>query len=122
MRKVLFKRCELMKLKISLFSLDLTKELAELEKSGSLTLVNLANAAAKSFLIAQILKKTQFRNVLWASIDERADAIASAAEFFFDGDIQVIPKDISPRRFYELRATLASERPTLLLLDRKSVV
>jgi len=99
------------------FKLDLAESLSVLEKTGKLTFVNLANAAAKSFLIADVLQKTPFRNVAWASTDEQADSLAAAAGQFFDGEIFVIPAQVSPRQLYSIHRSLARERPTLLLFE-----
>ncbi len=53
------------------FSLNLPEELKTLEDSKNLTLVNLGNAMAKSFLISQVVKKSKFKNIFWASTDEK---------------------------------------------------
>jgi hypothetical protein len=73
-----------MKLTSLPFDLDISAPLAELEKSGRVTLVNLANNVAKNFLVAQMLQRTPFRNVFWASTDERSESIAAAAGLFFN--------------------------------------
>lgn len=99
------------------FSLSLAEPLSVLEKTGSLTLVNVANAAAKSFLITEILQQTPFRNVAWASTDERADSIAAAAGQFFDGEIFVIPAEISPRQLYQIHHSFRKDSPSLLLFE-----
>jgi len=97
--------------------LDLSEQIALLEKSKNLTLVNLGNAAAKAFVIDQILQKTNFQNVFWASTDEKADQIFSTAEFFWNGRVFLVPAEVSVPKFYELRDRLAEKENYLFLFE-----
>lgn len=99
------------------FSLGLAESLAVLEKTKHLTLVNVANAAAKSFLLATIEKDTGSKNIFWASTDERADDLAAAAKSFFEGDILEISAEVSPRQFYNITKSLSAPTPTLVLFE-----
>lgn len=104
-----------MKLNSLPFNLDIAAPLAELENSGRVTLVNLANNAAKNFLIAEMLRKTPFQNVFWASNDESSDDIAAAAQLFFAGEILELPEVLAPAQLYRLLALTREEKPMLLL-------
>ncbi len=106
-----------MKLNLLPFDLDLSAPLAELEKSGRVTLVNLANNAAKNFLVAEMLRLTSFQNVFWASTDERSDAIAAAAKLFFNGEVIEIPSVLEPVQLYKVLALAREEKPMLLLFE-----
>lgn len=106
-----------MKLTSLPFDLDLSAPLAELQKSGRVTLVNLANNAAKNFLIAQMLQRTPFQNVFWASTDERSDAIAATAKLFFDGTVIEVPAVLQPSQLYNILALARAEKPMLLLFE-----
>ncbi len=99
------------------FSLDLSAELKALKEKKSLTLVNLGNSTAKSFLIDQALKNSDFRNVFWASTEERADNLFPSAEFFFDGKIRLIPSELTFRDFYQLAENIKSEEQNLFLFE-----
>lgn len=99
------------------FQLGLAEELAVLEKTKELTFVNLANSAAKSFLITTLQRSIGSQNIFWASTDESSDALAAAAEMFFEGDIIEISKEITPKTFYSIRRSLRSSTPTLLLFE-----
>ncbi len=99
------------------FSLDLSEQIALLEQTKNLTLVNLGNPPAKSFVIEQILEKTNFSNVFWASTDERAEQLCASAEFFFNGRVHLVPSQIMLPKFYELRDLLASRENFLFLFE-----
>ena len=99
------------------FNLGLAEPLSVLEKTNRLTLVNLANAAAKSFLIKTIQSQTNSQNIFWASTDESSGDLAAAASLFFDGEILEISAKISATQVYNLQRSLASARPTLLLFE-----
>ncbi len=99
------------------FQLELAEPLKVLEETGQLTFVNLANSTAKSFLIEKILKKSQFNNVIWASTEERADAIHAVANLMIDGNNLIVPPDITPRNLYKLRKLLEHKHPTVLLFE-----
>lgn len=103
-----------MPLKSLPFDLPLAEPLLTLEKNRQVTFVNLANATAKSYLVSELQKKTKFKNIFWASSDEKGEEIAAAAELFFDGDIIEIKSTVSPREFYSIKKSL--EKPTSLLL------
>ncbi|MDH3324205.1 MAG: transcription-repair coupling factor [Candidatus Peregrinibacteria bacterium] len=105
------------KAKILPFKIDLSEILNNLEKSKSLTLVNVGNVAAKSYLISEVSKRTDFRNIFWASTDERADSIFSTAEIFFNEKIFLIPAECSIEKFYELRQALKSKDKNLFLFE-----
>lgn len=106
-----------MKLTSLPFDLDISAPLAELEKSGRVTLVNLANNAAKNFLVAKMLQKTPFRNVFWASTDERAETIAASAKLFFDGTVVEVPAVLEPIHLYTILSLARAEKPMLLLFE-----
>lgn len=97
--------------------MDLAAELSVLERTGRLTLVNLANNAAKNFLVAELIRRTPFRNVLWASTDERSDAISASARLFFDGEVVEIGPRIEPTEWYRLLRLAESDTPTLFLFE-----
>jgi hypothetical protein len=99
------------------FSLDLAAELSELERSKNLTLINVGNTPAKSFLLSQIFEKTNFQNVFWASTDEKADQIMLSANLFFEGRVYLIPAEASIEKFYELRAAFLKEEKSLFLFE-----
>lgn len=99
------------------FQLDLAEQIALLEETKNLTLVNLGNMPAKSFVISQILAKTNFQNIFWASTDEKADQIFSSAELFFDGHVHLVPEVVTTAKFYELRDLLAEEKNVLFLFE-----
>ncbi len=99
------------------FSLDLKGPVQTLEKEAALTLVNVGNAAAKSFLISKILKTTDFKNVFWASSDEKADVIFPSAEFFFDGKIHLIGAEPTLRDFYHFLEKINTTDESLFLFE-----
>ncbi len=99
------------------FQIDLKEPLEVLEKEGQVTFVNLANSTAKSFLIGEILKKEHFNNIIWASTDERADAIHAVANLMIEGNSLIVPPNITPRDLYKLRKLLKHEHPTILLFE-----
>lgn len=99
------------------FSLDLTEELKVLKKSKNLTLVNVGNAVAKSLLISEILKKTQFQNVFWASTDEKSDSLYLNAELFFGENILLIPQKVTMGKYYQLLEKIALPEKNLFLFE-----
>ncbi len=99
------------------FELDLAPEIQELEKKKLLTLVNLGNSAAKSFVITKILEHRDFTNIFWASTDERADQIASSAEIFFPGTVHQVSEEIAIEQFYDLRNIVQDGKKNLFLFE-----
>lgn len=99
------------------FKLSLATELKYLEEHHELTLVNVGNTAAKSFLIAELLKATRFKNVFWGSDDEKADALRPCAELWFGQEVFTIPSDFTMAHFYELKTHLDTPKPTLFLFE-----
>jgi transcription-repair coupling factor len=99
------------------FQLKLKEPLRVLEKTGQLTFVNLANSTAKSFLISEIVKNSQFNNVIWASTEERADSIHAVANLMIDGNNLIVPSNIMPRDLYKLRKLLVQNDSTILLFE-----
>lgn len=99
------------------FHLDLAEQILLLEKEKSLTLVNLGNVAAKSFVISEFLEKTNFQNIFWASTDEKADQIFSSAELFFNGNVHLVSENVSLRHFYQLREILSNQENSLFLFE-----
>ena len=106
-----------MKLNSLPFDLNLAEPLLTLERDKRLTFVNLANSAAKSYLIAELQHQTGFKNIFWASTDEKADELTAAAELFFDGNIIEISADITPAQLYQIQDYLRSDTPTLVLFE-----
>ncbi len=105
------------KTKVLPFSLDLEEQILSLKKHKNLTLVNVGNITAKSFLISRLAQQTNFKNIFWASTDEQADAIFSTAEIFFGQKLFQIPAEVSVEKFYELREALQSDEENLFLFD-----
>ncbi len=99
------------------FSLDLANELLSLEKNQKLTLVNVGNLAAKSFLISKILEKTNFENIFWAASDEKSDQIVSTAVNFFDTKILQIPEDFSIREFYKINEAVKRKEKHIFVFE-----
>ncbi|MCK5461129.1 transcription-repair coupling factor [Candidatus Gracilibacteria bacterium] len=99
------------------FSLSLTQELEILQKDKNLTLVNVGNVVAKSFLISEILKMTQFQNVFWASTDEKSDSLYLNAELFFGKNILLIPEEVSLEKYYQLLEKLELSEKNLFLFE-----
>ncbi len=106
-----------MKLNNLPFQVELKEPLQVLEKDGQVTFVNLANSTAKSFLIENILQKSPFNNILWASTEEKAETIHAVARLMIDGETVVVPPQIIPRDLYKLRKLLFQEHPTILLFE-----
>jgi len=100
-----------------IFDLDLSAELAELEKSRSLTLVNVGNTAAKSFLISKIAERTHFQNIFWASGESGADALVASAELFFGKNVAQIPSPCHIRDFYRIRESVKNTKKNLFLFE-----
>lgn len=99
------------------FSLDLPEEIKLLKKTKNLTLVNVGNSIAKGFLISELLKKTDFQNVFWASTDERADSLYLNAELFFGKNILKLPSEISLENYYQILKKLKKGDKTLFLFE-----
>ncbi len=99
------------------FSLDLANELLSLEKNRKLTLVNVGNVAAKSFLISQILRKTDFENIFEVSNEEKADQIARTATHFFDIPISQISENCTICEFYKIRKLVKSKEKQFFLFE-----
>lgn len=99
------------------FALPLAEPLLTLEKTRQVTFVNLANAAAKSYLVSELQKKTHFQNMFWASAEEKGEELAAAAELFFGGDIIEIKSNISTREFYNIKQHFDTKTPLLILFE-----
>ncbi len=99
------------------FKLNIEKELKSLKKEKKLTLVNVGNSAAKSFLLSEISKKSDFKNILWASTDEKADQLFLAAHLWFGESIVSIPKKVSTEKFYEIKNHLESPQKNIFLFE-----
>ena len=104
------------------FDIDISTELKVLKENKNLTLVNLGNAAAKSFLISKIWNESEFENIFWASTDERADNLFLSASFFFDGCIHLIPEKLSLRDFYSFSTEIKTGKKNLFLFEDLSAV
>ena len=109
-----------MTLKSFPFSIDIKEALLDLEKSKKLTLVNVGNIPAKNFLISDIIKKTNFRNIFWASSEEKSDIIAASAEIFFEGEIVQIPANLDLKQFYKILQKTKNNQNNLFLFDSSS--
>ena len=99
------------------FSLDLKSELLLLQKEKNLTLVNVGNAAAKSFIISQIWEGSEFQNIFWASTEEQASDLFPSAGFFFGGKIHLISAKISLREYYRFVQHVHSKEKNLFLFE-----
>ncbi len=99
------------------FNLDLSEPLKYLEDHKNLTLVNVGNTAAKSFLIAEMLRHTPFKNIFWASTDERMDDLYPSAFLWFGHSIVKIPSEFSYAKFYQLLKALESKEQNLFLFE-----
>ena len=106
-----------MKLNSLPFTLNLKEELKILEKEKNLTLVNVGNKAAKSFLLSKIASKSDFKNFLWASSEERADQLYLPAKLWFGENIIIIPKEPSILDFYKLRNKLKTPEKNIFLFE-----
>lgn len=99
------------------FKLEIPEALQRLEKSRALTLVNVGNAMAKSYVISQILEQTPIRNVLWASTDEKAESLHLNAELFLGDRLVMIPTDITLAKYYEILRHLESDTSQVFLFE-----
>lgn len=99
------------------FKLPLADPLKYLEDNRNLTLVNVGNTAAKSFLLSEILKATHFKNIFWATEDEKADQLRPSAELWFGKEVFTIPAKFTFAHFYELKNHLNTKKPTLFLFE-----
>jgi len=99
------------------FKLSVATELKYLEDHKLLTLVNVGNTTAKSYLLAEILKATPFKNIFWATEDEKADQLRPCAELWFEENVFTIPAEFTFRHFYELKNHLNTAQPTLFLFE-----
>ena len=104
------------------FDIDIANALEILKDNKNLTLVNLGNAAAKSFLISRIWKESDFQNIFWASTEERADNLFLSASFFFDGYIHLIPENVSLRDFYTFVDEINSGKKNLFIFENLDTV
>jgi len=100
------------------FTLDLANELLSLEKNRKLTLVNVGNIAAKSFLISQIITRTDFENIFWVSTDEKADQIISTAVNFFDTPISQVSEDFTIREFYKITEDVRKKEKHIFVFEK----
>ena len=99
-------------------SLDLAEEVSVLEKTKDLTLVNLGNIMAKSFLIKSLLEKTGLSDVFWASTDEKAEALKVNLDLFFDeSQIVLIPEEITFAKYYEILRLSAEKTQHIFLFE-----
>ena len=104
------------------FDVDISKELNTLKDNNNLTLVNLGNATAKSFVISKIWNESTFTNIFWTSTEERADNLFLSASFFFDGTIHLIPENVSLRDFYTFTQEIESGKKNLFLFENLTTV
>lgn len=99
------------------FKLDLAVPLKSLEDEHELTLVNVGNTAAKAFLIREILKTKPFKNVFWASDNDKADDLQPPASLWFGDNVFIIPTDFTFAHFYALQQHLDTPEPTLFVFE-----
>ncbi|NCP67112.1 transcription-repair coupling factor [bacterium] len=99
------------------FKLSLAEELKHLEEHKNLTLVNVGNTTAKSYLLAEILNATPFQNIFWGTEDEKADQLRPCTELWFGDQVFTIPAKFTFRHFYELVNHLNTPTPTLFLFE-----
>ncbi len=99
------------------FHLNLAEPLRILEKEKSLTLVNVGNSAAKSYIISELFQKTNFQNIFWASTDESAENIHLSAECFFDGNIVLLETEIKLEQYYEVLQDLNTDEKNLFVFE-----
>lgn len=99
------------------FSLNLAEPLRVLERDHTLTLVNVGNSAAKSYLISELFQNTNFQNIFWASTDESAENIHLSAECFFDGNIVLLEEEIKLEQYYEVLKDLETDEKNLFIFE-----
>ncbi len=104
------------------FELDLAAQLAVLRRDQLLTLVNVGNSAAKSFLIQGLLDQSEshelpFTNVFWASTDEQADQLHPVAQLYFGENIKLIPAEFDYRSYYDILSTMQAPDKHLFLFE-----
>lgn len=104
------------------FKISLSEERNFLLEKKRLTLVNLGNIGAKTFVIDQLFSGTEFCNIFLASTDERFDQLSACGELFFDGPIHVIPEQMTIRDFYKIREHLQKKEKSLFLFEDFSSV
>lgn len=103
------------------FKFSLATELKFLEEHKNLTLVNVGNTTAKTYLLAEILRVTPFKNIFWGTEDEKAEQLKPCAELWFENQVFTIPAKFTFRDFYELKHHLNTPSPTLFLFEDLSV-
>ena len=100
------------------FKFSLASELKHLEDHKNLTLVNVGNTAAKTYILAEVLKATPYKNVFWGTEDEKADQLRPCAELWFEPHhVFTIPAKFDFKHFYELKNHLNTQIPTLFLFE-----
>jgi transcription-repair coupling factor (superfamily II helicase) len=106
---------------VSPFQIDLTEEKQFLKNHKHLTLVNLGNIGAKTYVLDQLCyNESSYQNIFLASTDEQFDQILSVSEVFFRGNIFLIPENFGIHDFYRLRRSLLSQEKTLFLFENFS--
>ena len=107
------------------FQLDLAEGLQMLKKSHQVTLVNVANTAAKCFIVNEVRNKTNFKNIFWLNEDESVESLQAASKLFFDGEVFIIPEiseqEVLPVEiFYRLKKlSQTSDRNLFLIKDHQ---
>ncbi len=100
------------------FELDLTEPAKVLGGKETLSLVNLANPAAKSFTVQRLLEHLpEGGHVLWASQDEQADDLAQSAACFLTEEIHLVPREVQMGDFYQLQRALGRKRRQIFLFE-----
>ena len=99
------------------FSLQLAEPLQSLEKDGCLTLVNVGNSAAKSYLVSELFRRTSYESIFWASTDESAENIHLSAECFFSGNIVLLKETLEMEQYYEVLRDLDDEHRNLFIFE-----
>ncbi len=99
------------------FSLQIPEALKTLEDNKKLTFVNVGNAMAKSFLLAELVKQSNFKNIFWASAEEKAESLHLNAELFFGENIVFIPEKLDMQTYYDIQKRLMDGHKNLFLFE-----
>ncbi|MCB9809429.1 transcription-repair coupling factor [Candidatus Peribacteria bacterium] len=99
------------------FSLDLSAPLEHLQTTGSLTLVHMGNAAAKCFVVGQILRSAPVGHVFWASNDADAGSLQHVAGLLLPLRVHLIKPQLTLRDYYQVLMAFAEEAPSLFLFE-----
>jgi len=102
------------------FVLNLSEQIELLQKEKSLTFVNLGNIPSRAFVVSEIFRQGKFQNIFWASSDEKADELSSAAKTFFSGEISLIPKIVTMADVYKVQKKMKEKDPSLFLFESLS--